>query len=407
MVGKLEGNLVVGQSGGPTAVINASLAGVIQEAKLNSDIKGIYGMLNGIEGLLKEDMIDLRREAPLTIKKLHSTPSAALGSCRHKLGPDDYVKTLKILKAHDIHYFLYIGGNDSMETSHKISQAAEKEGYEMRVLGVPKTIDNDLEVTDHCPGYGSVAKWVAVSTMEAGLDTMAIGIVDKVKVIEIMGRDTGWITAASTLGKRSEDDPPHLTYVPEVPFDDGNFIEDVKKVYDRLGFCVVTVCEGLKDESRESLVASKKAVDTDSFGHKQLGGAADYLCQIVSSKLGLKARFDKPGTIQRVSMALVSKVDLKEAYIVGQIAVKEAAKGVTDKMVTLVRKPSKIYGCTTGLTELEKVANATKVMPRDFINKEGNGMTQEFRKYAMPLVGDPLPEYVKLKKVHIPKKLTT
>jgi 6-phosphofructokinase 1 len=407
MVEKLEGNLVVGQSGGPTAVINASLAGVIQEAKLNSDIKGIYGMLNGIEGLLKEDMIDLRRETPLTTKKLPSTPSAALGSCRHKLGPDDYAMALNILKAHDIHYFLYIGGNDSMDTSHKISQTAEKEGYEIRVLGVPKTIDNDLEVTDHCPGYGSVARWVAVSTMEAGLDTVAIGIVDKVKVIEIMGRDTGWITAASTLGKRSEDDPPHLTYVPEVPFDHGNFIEDVKKVYDRLGFCVVTVCEGLKDESRESLVASNKAVDTDAFGHKQLGGVADYLCQIVSSKLGLKARFDKPGTIQRVSMALVSKADLKEAYMVGQMAVKQAVKGVTDKMVTLVRKPGKTYGCTTGLTELEKVANATKVMPRDFINKEGNGMTPEFRKYAMPLVGDPLPEYVKLKKVHIPKKLTT
>jgi 6-phosphofructokinase len=407
MVEKLTGSLVVGQSGGPTAVINASLAGVIQEAKLNPDIKGIYGMLNGVEGLLKENIIDLRKEAPLTIKKLPLTPSAALGSCRHKLGFDDYSRILNVIRAHNIRYFFYIGGNDSMDTSHKVSQIAGKEGYELRVVGVPKTIDNDLEVTDHCPGYGSVARWAAVSTMEAGLDTAAIGIIDKVKVIEIMGRDTGWITAASTLGKKTEDDPPHLTYVPEAPFNHDKFIEDIKKVYNRLGFCVVTVCEGLKDESGQSLVASKKAADMDAFGHRQLGGVADYLCQIVSSKLNLKARFDKPGTIQRVSMTLVSRVDLKEAYVVGKMAVKQAFKGVTDKMVTLVRKSGKVYSSTTGLVELEKVANATKFLPRDFINKEGNGMTEEYRKYAMPLVGDPLPEYVKLKKVHIPKKLTT
>jgi 6-phosphofructokinase len=406
MVEKLFGNLIVGQSGGPTAVINSSLQGVIEEARRHLEIKGIYGMLNGIEGVLNENIIDLRKQLGLTIKGLSSTPSAALGSCRHKLSPDDYTKILNVLRAHNIRYFFYIGGNDSMDTSHKISQIAGRESYDLRVFGVPKTIDNDLEVTDHCPGYGSVARWVAVSTMEAGLDTVAIGIVDKVKVIEVMGRDTGWITAATTLGKRSEDDPPHLTYVPEVPLNHDRFIDDVKKVYDRLGSCVITVCEGLKDESGSPLVESKKAIDTDAFGHKQLGGVADYLCQYVASKLNLKARFDKPGTIQRVSMILASKVDLKEAYTVGQEAVRQATKGETDKMVTLVRTPSKSYHCTTGLVGLEKVANATKSIPRNFINKEGNGMTNEYRRYAMPLIGDPLPVYVTLKKVLVPKKLT-
>jgi 6-phosphofructokinase 1 len=243
--------------------------------------------------------------------------------------------------------------------------------------------------------------------MEAGLDSAAIGVVDKVKIIEVMGRDTGWITAATTLGKTSEDDPPHLTYVPEIAFNHDRFVEDVKKVYDRLGFCVVTVCEGLRDESGESLVESKSVIYADAFGHKQLGGVGDHLCQLVATKLNLKARFDKPGTIQRVSMVLASKVDLKEAYIVGQVAVKQATKGETDKMVTLVRASSRTYRCTTGLVELEKVAAATKAMPRDFINREGNGITQEYRRYAMPLIGDPLPEYVKVKKVLIPKKLRT
>ena len=407
MTEKIKGNLIVGQSGGPTAVINSSLAGVIEEARKNSQIREIYGMLHGIEGALNENLIDLRKEEQSTIKGLTSTPSAALGSCRHKLSFEDYTKILSVLKAHDIRYFFYIGGNDSMDTSHKVSQISQKEGYELRVIGIPKTIDNDLEVTDHCPGYGSVARWVAISTMEAGLDTDAIGIIDKVKVIEVMGRDTGWITAATTLGKRSDDDPPHLTYVPEIPFDQDKFIEDVRRVYDRLGFCVITACEGLKDKDSNSLVESKRIIDTDAFGHKQLGGVADYLCQLVSTRLNLKARFDKPGTIQRVSMALASRVDLKEAYIVGQAAVREAIAGETDKMITLVRETSRTYRCTTGKVELDKVANATKSLPRDFMNADGNGTTATFRDYNMPLIGDPLPDYVKLNKIQVPRKIGT
>ncbi|WXG43663.1 MAG: 6-phosphofructokinase [Promethearchaeati archaeon SRVP18_Atabeyarchaeia-1] len=405
MADKLKGNLVVGQSGGPTAVINSSLAGVVEEAKKYSHISEIYGMLYGIEGVLNEDLVDLRKESESTIRGLTSTPSSALGSCRHKLDPEDYARILNTLRAHDIRYFFYIGGNDSMDTSHRISQISQKEGYELRVIGVPKTVDNDLKATDHSPGYGSVARWVATSTIEAGLDAAAIGIVDKVKIIEVMGRDTGWIAAATTLGKRSEDDPPHLTYVPEIPFNDEKFIEDIRSACSRLGFCVVTACEGLRDESGEPVVASKRSIDTDAFGHRQLGGVADYLCQLVASRLNLKARFDRPGTIQRVSMALASKVDLKEAYLVGQVAVKQAVKGETDRMITLVREPSSSYRCTTGLVELEKVANSTKSLPRGFINNEGNGMTEEFHRYAIPLVGDPLPEYVKLNKIPVPKKV--
>jgi 6-phosphofructokinase 1 len=406
MADKIKGNLVVGQSGGPTAVINSSLAGVLEEARRNSQIREMYGMLHGIEGVLNENLIDLKKEEQSTIRGLTSTPSAALGSCRHKLSPEDYIRILSVLQAHDIRYFFYIGGNDSMDTSHQVSQVCQKEGYELRAIGIPKTIDNDLEATDHSPGYGSVARWVATSTMEAGLDTAAIGIVDKVKVIEVMGRDTGWITAATTLGKRTDDDPPHLIYVPELPFDQDKFAEDVKKVYDRLGFCVITACEGLKDENGKFLV-SKSAIDADAFGHKQLGGVADHLCQIVSTRLGLKARFDKPGTIQRVSMALASKVDLKEAYMVGQAAVRQATNGETDKMITLVREPTKTYRCTTSIVELDRVANATKLLPREFINADGNGTTEMFQNYATPLIGDPLPEYVKLNKIPVPRKIGT
>jgi len=405
MVDRLRGNLVVGQSGGPTAVINSSLQGVIEEAKRHPEIQGIYGMLNGIQGALDENMIDLRKQPPATIRGLSSTPSAALGSCRYKIAPEEYTKILGVLKAHNIRYFFYIGGNDSMDTSSKISKVAEKDGYELRVIGVPKTIDNDLESTDHCPGYGSVARWVAISTMEAGLDSTAMWAFDKVKVIELMGRDTGWITAATTLGKCSEEDPPHLTYLPEVPLIHDKFIEDVRGVCDKLGFCVVTVCEGLKNENGAPLVESKRAVDTDAFGHTQLGGVADYLSGLAGSKLNLKARFDKPGTIQRVSMTTTSKVDLKEAYAVGQAAVKQATKGETDMMVTLIRAPGKVYRCTTGLVALEKVANVTKSVPRNFINKEGNGMTGEYREYAIPLIGEPLPKYVKVKKLLVPKKM--
>jgi 6-phosphofructokinase len=400
----LKGNLIVGQSGGPTAVINCSLAGVVQEAMRFPAIKGIYGMIHGIEGVLKDDLVDLRAEKPETIEGLRHTPSAALGACRTKLKDADYERIIKALRAHDVRYFLYIGGNDSADTCHHVGKLARDSGYELRAIAVPKTVDNDLAYTDHCPGYGSVARFNAIATRDAGRDTEAIGIVDNVKVIETMGRNTGWITAATALAKEAADDAPHLIYLPERPFNMEMFLEDVKATFDRLGHCVVAVCEGLRDEKGEELVASKRKVDTDSFGHKQLGGVADFLCGAIAENLSIKARFDKPGTIQRMSILAASRVDQEEAYLVGKTAVASAMDGVSGQMITLVRKSNSPYRVTTGLAPLEEVANAEKTVPAEFINERGNFMTERYIEYARPLIGGPLPPYARLAGKRVPKK---
>jgi len=398
MAKKLKGNLIAGQSGGPTAVINNSLCGVIQEAQKHSDIENIYGMVHGIQGLLEENIIDLGRQKPEIIEGLRSTPSAALGSCRYKLQDEDYEKILDIFKKYNVRYFIYNGGNDSMDTAHKVGELAKSEGYELRCMGVPKTVDNDLGFTDHCPGYGSVGRWNAIATRDAGRDTEAIGIVDNVKIIETMGRNTGWITASTALGKDSEDSAPHLIYLPERVFDEEKFLADVESVYSRLGYALITVCEGLKDKDGKYLTASDRSIYADSFGHKQLGGVADYLCNVVADNLNIKARFDKPGTIQRMSSLCMSKTDAEEAYMVGQAAVENAIEGASGYMVSLVRESNDPYKCTTGLAALEKVANAEKPVPDEFINEAGNFVTNAYIEYAKPLIGD-LPEYVRLEKI--------
>jgi len=398
MADKLTGNLLVGQSGGPTAVINSSLCGVVQEAMKHEQIQGIYGAVHGVEGILKEQMIDLRQESAETIDLLRQTPSAALGSCRRKLKESDYGRILGIFQKYNIRYFHYIGGNDSQDSSYQISKLATDRGYELRVIGVPKTVDNDLDVTDHSPGYGSVARFIAIATRDAGLDTEAIGVVDTVKIIETMGRNAGWITAGAALAKEEPDDAPHLVYVPERTLDLDQFLSDVQRVYDRLGYAVVAVCEGLKNKKGESIVASGSAIDTDSFGQKQHGGVGDFFCDVIKNKIQLKARCDKPATIQRVSMIAASSVDLAEAYQVGVVAVREAVAGKTDFMVTLVRQPGKTYSCTTGLATLVDAANKEKKLPDHFINPEGNGLTEAFLDYARPLIGGPLPRYARLKK---------
>ena len=404
MTDKLKGNLVVAQSGGPTAVINASLAGVVEEG-LRSDgaISGVYAALHGILGILNEELIDFGKESSHTIDLLRRTPSSALGSCRHKLTSDDYGRIIEVCKAHNIRYFFYIGGNDSMDTAHRVGVLAAEAGYEMRCMGVPKTIDNDLGYTDHTPGYGSVARWVASSVRDAGLDTEAIGVVDTVKVIELMGRNAGWITAASALARDHEDAAPHLIYLPERPITMQKVFDDVQKVYDRLGYCVIAICEGAKGPDGETLSASTAAVDVDAFGHKQMGGVADLLCKEISANLGLKARYDKPGTIQRMSVALASPVDQLEAYTVGQMAVKQAIEGISDKMVTLVRESNDPYKWSTGLADLELVANAEKNIPDEFIAADSNDVTEAFFEYARPLIGGPLPEYAYLGKHLLPK----
>jgi len=405
MADKIKGNLVVAQSGGPTAVINASVAGVAEEAfKNSSTITGVYGSLHGIEGILYEHLIDLGQENRATISRLKDTPAAALGSCRHKVTEEDYGRILEVFKAHNIRYFFYIGGNDSMDTASRVGQLAEQSGYEMVAMGIPKTIDNDLAYTDHCPGYGSVARWIASSVRDAGLDTEAIGVVDRVKIVEIMGRNAGWITAASALARDHEDAAPHLIYVPEKPINIDRFLGDVQNVVDRLGYCLIAVCEGAKGEDGKPLMVSTSAVDVDAFGHAQMGGVADYLCKVIASRLNLKARFDKPGTIQRVSAHLVSPVDRDEAYGAGAEAVRKALQGVTGKMVTIERVSNDPYRSEFGLVDLQKVANAEKLMPSEYLSEAGNDVSAAFVEYAKPLIGGPLPEYAYLKKVAVPQK---
>ncbi len=399
----LTGNVLVAQSGGPTAVINASLAGVIEGAKRHREIEGIYGALNGAEGLLAEELVDLRAESEADLSLLAGTPSAALGSCRKKLTEADYARLFAILQAHGIRFFLYLGGNDSAHTSHHIGLLAREAGWEMRVMGVPKTVDNDLAYTDHCPGYGSVARFNALAARDAGLDSVAMRTVDTVKIIETMGRNAGWITAATALARDEPGDPPHLIYLPERPFDPDRFLADITRQLDRGRGCVIAVCEGLRDAQGNILVEFQHALGTDSFGHKQLGGVGDYLVSLIVQRLGIKARFDKAGTIQRVFGLAQSSVDVAEARMAGAAAVRWACEGVTDQMVTLERVSRDPYRCDVALAPLEQVANAERPMPDEFINAEANDVTPAFLEYACPLIGGPLPPYARLKLKRLPK----
>jgi len=402
----LKGNLVVGQSGGPTAVINASLAGVIEEAKAHAEIGDIYGAANGVEGLLKEEMVDLRAEREDTTARLLQTPSAALGSCRKKLTSADYERLLAVFRAHSIRYLCYIGGNDSADTSHQIGSLARESGYELRVVGVPKTVDNDLAYTDHSPGYGSVARYNAIAMRDSGLDGLAMPTVTPVKILETMGRNAGWITASTALAREAPDDPPHLVYLPERAFDRVQFIADVKAVLARHRVCLIAVCEGVRDADGNAVASARESGDRDAFGHRQLGGVGDYLANCVTEMLGgIKARADKPGTVQRVAGFAQSPVDAAEARMVGAAAVRHACEGVTDQMVTLVRVSNSPYRCEIGLHALEEVANAERPVPDEFITRAGNDVTPAFLDYARPLIGGPLPAYSRLAMKRVAKLL--
>jgi len=390
----LAANLLVGQSGGPTAVINCSLAGIVEEALQQPEIKGIYGLRRGLEGLLAGDLLDIRQEAPETIQGLRTTPSAALGSCRRKLQPQDTARALEVLRFFGIRYFLYIGGNDSADTSHRLALAAQEAGYPLRVIGVPKTIDNDLPEMDHTPGYPSIARYVAIATREAGLDAEATATVDPVRILEVMGRNAGWVAAAAALGKEAQEEAPHLIYVPERPFSADRFLADVQAVYRRLGRVVIVLTETVRDERG---IPWAMAPERDAFGHPRLEGAAQRLCRLIRERLDLRARFDKPGTLQRVSALCASPVDQEEAYMVGVAAVRAALAGETDKMVTLIRVSKEPYRCRTGLAPLAAIANAERHMPDHFLNQEGNFVTEAFLAYARPLLGGPLPRYVRLR----------
>jgi len=393
----VKGNLIVGQSGGATAVINSSLAGIVTEAMGNSEVGEIYGMLDGVQGLLGENMIDLRRRLsnPAALEMLKRTPAAALGMCRYKLNEAERERLLKTFQKHNIRYFCYVGGNDSADTCHRMAQMARESGYELYAIGVPKTIDNDLPDMDHCPGYGSLARYLAIATQDSGIDTEAAALVHPVKIIEVMGRNAGWVAAAAALGKTSPEQAPHLIYTPERALDPQQFLRDVRHIYALYGHCVVVIGENVKDRTGKALGAHGEPFFVDSFGHKYYPGPANYLSNLVMRELGLTARYDKPGTLQRMSMACVSETDLQEAFMVGQAAARLALAGETDKMVTLLRQngPNGEYGCVTGTTSLLNIANSERKMPASYINQEGNFVTQEFLDYARPLIGGPLPTY--------------
>lgn len=399
-----RGHLVIGQSGGATAVINASLVGAVRAALTEADaieaIDGIYGARFGIEGVLTRDLLDLRQEPESTWETLLHTPSAALGSCRYHLGAGDVERALANLRALGVRYFLYIGGNDSADTAHKLAGAAAAAGDDLRVICVPKTIDNDLPDTDHCPGYGSAARFLALATRDSALCTEAIPTHYPVKIIEVMGRDAGWLAAAAALAKQREEDPPHLIYCPEHPLSADRFLADVRAAHAAYGYVVAVVAETVRDEHGEALGTTGHQ-GHDAFGHRLLGGAAQYLVDLVRQETGLRARFDKPGDLQRMSSAHVSSTDRAEAELVGRAALRAALDGVTDRMVTLVRRPDAPYGCDTGLTELNRVANVHRPLPAEFLTPDGRSITDAFRAYALPLLGEPLPEHVRLGRARV------
>jgi 6-phosphofructokinase 1 len=313
-----------------------------------------------------------------------------------------------------VRYFFYIGGNDSMDTADKINRLAGEVGYELRVMGVPKTIDNDLVATDHCPGYGSVAKYLATAVMETGRDNEAMCTFDAVTILEAMGRNSGWIAAATGLARRRENEAPHLIYVPEIPFHVERFLTDVREVHRRLGWVVIVVSEGLVDDKGEYVAAQTGLFARDAFGHPQLGGVAELLQRLIEQEIGIKARYNKLGTCQRNAIHFASRTDSEEAYRCGQEAVRHAVAGTSGFMITLVREGDRPYRCGTGLAPLAQVANGTKQLPRDYLDFAGTQITEAMRRYAGPLVvgevairigADGLPEFVRFQRQPVPRKL--
>jgi 6-phosphofructokinase 1 len=382
---ELAGNCLIGQSGGPTAVVNASVAGIVSEALNHGVIEEVYGALNGVHGLLSEDLIDLASESQQTIRGLRHTPGAALGSCRTKLKkPQDVERALEVLKAHNIRYYFHIGDADSQETAQKIAELANAQNYDLRVIGVPKTIDNDLPGTDHCPGYGSAAKYIASTVRELATDADATARHDIVTIVEVMGRNTGWLAAAASLAKRRDqpNDAPHLVYLPEIAFDAAKFAEDVRRILKREKHCVLVVGEGLVDKDGNYVAVESG----EAGGAAQFGGVGDHLREIVETQVGAKVRVARLGVAQRAAAHLSSKTDSDEAFLAGQAAVKAAIDGESEKMVTLLRGDGDQYTCETGLANFSDVVGHVKKLPREWINEDGVSLNFQFYRYATPLI---------------------
>ena len=408
---KLIGNAIFGQSGGPTSVINASAAGVFTEAlRQTGVIEKVYGAANGIVGILNEKFYDMAQEDPAELELLKTTPSSALGSCRYKLAKadvddTDYKRMLEVFRKYNIRYFFYNGGNDSMDTCNKISKYMQKSGYEMRVMGVPKTIDNDLFGTDHCPGFASAAKYIATTFMEVYLDARVYDT-GMITVIEVMGRNAGWLTASAALAAY-KGLGPDLIYLPEIDFDIDVMLQDVKRIYAKEKKVIIAVSEGVKTKEGKYIPELVGEVSVDAFGHKQMGGTATVLADYLKKEIGCKVRGIELSLMQRCAAHLASKSDVEESFLSGQTAVRCAVDGMTDFMVGFQRPESGPYKCEIKLIPLDEVANTEKVIPREWINEAGNFVNQEFIDYVLPLIQgesiiareDGLPRFARLKKV--------
>ena len=413
-----KANAFYAQSGGVTAVINATACGVLQTAAEHKDVIGkVLVGANGIVGALNEDLIDASKETKRSIAGLRSTPGGAFGSCRYKLkpyeeDPREYRRLIEVFKAHNIRYFFYNGGGDSQDTANKVSQLGVRLGYPLQCIGVPKTVDNDLPLTDCCPGFGSVAKYVAVSTKEAALDIESMCATStKVFVLEVMGRHAGWIAAAGALARQQLGDAPHIILLPEVPFNQQQFLRRVKATVAEKGFCVVVVSEGLRFANGKFVGESGAA--EDAFGHAQLGGVAPVVANLVTSKLGYKNHWAVADYLQRAARHIASATDVEQAYALGRAAVKLAVAGKTAVMPTIARTSDAPYRWKIGEAKLSKVANVERFMPKSFISKDGFDITPKALRYLTPLIAgedypqykNGVPEYVRLKLQRVAKKL--
>jgi ATP-dependent phosphofructokinase / diphosphate-dependent phosphofructokinase len=409
-------NAFYAQSGGVTAVINATACGVIETARKHRRIGKVLAGRNGIIGALQEELIDTSAESRQAIAGLRHTPSGAFGSCRYKLKTleenlTEYQRLVDVFKAHDIGYFFYNGGGDSQDTAHKVSQISVEMGYPITCIGIPKTVDNDLPLTDNCPGFGSVAKYVAISTLEAGLDVASMAESStKVFVLEVMGRHAGWIAAAAGLAKDAANSPPHIILFPEIPFDKKHFLSKVKETVNKVGYCVIVASEGAQYKDG-TFVAD--AGLKDAFGHTQLGGVAPTLVDVIKQAHGYKCHWSVADYLQRAARHIASATDVEQAYAVGQAAVEFAAAGKNAVMPIIVRLKGKSYRWKIGEAPLSRVANVERMMPRSYITRDGYGITGKCREYLSPLIRgedsppyhNGLPRYVRLENKLIRKKL--
>ncbi len=412
-----KANAFYAQSGGVTAVINASACGVIETARAHKDRIGkVFAGRNGIVGALHEELVDTNRESAKTIAALRWTPAGAFGSCRYKLksledNRREYQRLIDVFRAHDIRFFFYNGGGDSQDTAHKVSQLSSALGYPITCIGIPKTVDNDLPITDCCPGFGSVAKYVAVSTREAGLDVASMcDTSTKVFVLEVMGRHAGWIAAAAGLAAEEPGDPPHVILLPEVPFERERFLARVRETVEKLGYCVVVVSEGAQYADGTFLA---EAGSKDAFGHAQLGGVAPFIANMVKDAFAYKYHWAVADYLQRAARHIGSATDVAQAYAVGKAAVELAVAGHNAVMPTIVRKRDAPYRWEIGQAPLAKVANVERKMPKSYISRDGFGITAAARRYLAPLIeGEDyppyrhgLPQYARLKNELVKKKL--